>query len=375
MIKQNVEDIFYGKEPNWKNWTKEDFNDIEKVAWSIALAANWYNVRYSDRDYRQAVCEYAERLKINGREFLKRVGTEAFEFRMIGGKCQASNKGCILPPMFQQKVDDAIAALIERGKLLSIDEKPEETISVRDRVKNQSCELASELEEQLDEYMEYLRGNIPNYKQFEMEEWLKSAQPSGMHCEFMLQTFEPRAEELRLCLLGENKDLTEGYSYFTKAKLRKFYEFHKMICDYLKLRQSILKTNRKPRKKKKKKPEQIVKKLKYLLKDVNTGAESISPEQIIGASTVYTYNVKNKKASMFVNDPSNGGLTVKGSAIIGFDITKSKEKTIRKPSEFIKSIKKDGIRAINTLWSGIKTKETTPKGRINQHTLILRSVK
>lgn len=375
MIKQNVEDIFYGKEPNWKNWTKEDFDDIEKVAWSIALAANWYNVRYSDRDYRQAVCEYADRLKIKDREFIKKAGTDAFEFRMIGGKCQAANKGCVLPPMFQQKVDDAIRSLVERGKLLSVDEKPEETISVRDRVRNQSCELASELEEAVDEYMEYLRGNVPNYKQFSVEDWLKSVQPSGMHCEFMLQTFESRTEELRLCLLGENKDLMEGYSYFTKAKLRKFYDFNKMICDYLKLRQSILKTNRKPRKKKKRKPEQIVKKLKYLVKDTNTGAESISPEQIIGASTVYTYNVKTKKASMFITDPSNGGITVKGSSIIGFDIVQSKEKTIRKPNEFIKSIKKDGVRAINNLWSSIKTKETTPKGRLNLHTLILRSIK
>lgn len=375
MTKQNTEDIFYGKEPNWKTWSKEDFADIEKVAWSLALAANWYNIRYSERDYRSAVLNYADRLKINDREFLRKLGTEAFEFRTIGGKCQAANKGCILPPLFQKAVDDAINTLIERGKMVSIDTHPEETISVRDRVKKQSCVLAAELEEAIDEYMEYLRGNRPHYKMFNIEEWLTSAEPSGMHCEFMLQTFEARTEEIKMALLGENKELLEGYSFFSKPKLRKFYDFHKMISDHLKLRMSIVKSNRKPRKKKKRKPEQIVKKLKYLLKDNTTGAESIMPEEIIGSSTVITFNTKTRKASIFISDPSQGGLSVKGSSIIGFDINESKEKTIKKPTEFIKCVKKDGIRSINNFWKTIKTKESQPKGRINAQVLILKAIK
>lgn len=374
MIKQNTEDIFYGKEPSWKQWSKEDFADLEKVAWSLALAANWYNIRYSDRDYRSAVIEYADRLKIKDREYLKKIGTEAFEFRLIGGKCQAANKGCILPPMFQQKVDDAIQILIEQGKKSVQNEPVVDVVSVRDRVKQQSCVLASELEEAIDDHLEYILGNKNNYSKFDTEEWIRSAEPSGMHCEFMLQTFDPRTEELKLALLGENKELLEGYSHLTKAQLRKFYDFNKMIVDNLKLRMSIMKSNRKPRKKKKKKPEQVVKKLKYLLKDTQSGAESISPENIVGSSTVITYNVKTKKASIFYAE-NKDGISVKGSSIIGFDENISQEKTIRKPTEFIKAAKKDGIRAINNLWKSIKTKETKPKGRINGHTLILRSFK
>lgn len=374
-MKQNTEDIFYGKEPNWKLWSKEDFADIEKVAWSLALAANWYNVRYSERDYRNAVLEYADHMKIKDREFLRKLGTENFEFREIGGKCQAVLKNCVLPAMFQKAVDDTISKLIERGKMVSVDTHPEETISVRDRVRKQSYVLGAELEEAIDEYMEYLRGNRPHYKMFNMEEWLTSAEPSGMHCEFMLQTFDSRAEELKMALLGENKELLEGYSFFSKPKLRKFYDFHKMIADHLKLRMSIVKSNRKPRKKKKRKPEQVVKKLKYLVKDTTTGAESISPEDIVNASTVITYNTKTRKATLFIGDPSQGGLTVKGSSIIGFDLNESKEKTVKKPTDFIKVAKKDGIRAINNAWKSINTKESLPKGRINGHTLILRAIK
>ena len=149
MIKQNAEDIFYGKEPNWKHWTPEDFKDTDKVTWSIALAANWYNVRYTERDYRIAVLEYVDRLKIEGGEYVHRLNTDNYEFRSIGGKCQAANKGCILPEQFQDIVDSTILTLIARGKCISVEEKTDEHISVRSRVMKQSCILASELEEEI----------------------------------------------------------------------------------------------------------------------------------------------------------------------------------------------------------------------------------
>lgn len=374
MIKQNTEDIFYGKEPTWKHWTPEDFKDIEKVAWSIAMSANWYNIRYTERDYRNAVLEYAEKMKIQDWQFMKKLGTDVFAFRSIGGKCKAATKGCILPPMFQQNVDDTIIQLIEMGKRISSTEPQEETISVRERVRRQSCTLASELEEQIDDYLQYIVGNNPHYKKFEMEDWLRSAQPSAMHCHFMLESFQPRVEELNLALLGENKELKEGYSHITKTQLRKLYDFHKNICEYLKLHIGIVNSNRKPRKKKKRKPEQVVKKLKYLIKDTNTGADSISSEEIVGSSTLITYNVKTKKASIFYAETKEG-ITVKGTTLIGFDVNLSKEKTIKKPTEFIKSAKKDGVRAINNLWKSINTKESVPNGRINSNTLLLRSFK
>jgi hypothetical protein len=180
---------------------------------------------------------------------------------------------------------------------------------------------------------------------------------------------------LKMALLGENEQLLEGYNYLSKAQLRKFYDFNKLICDQLKLHMSIMKSNRKPRKKKKKKPEQVVKKLKYLVKDTASGAESILPEEIIGASTVIVYNTKTHKASIFYADTSTSGISVKGSTIIGFDAALSKEKSIRKPTEFIKIAKKDGIRSINNTWKSIKAKESIPTGRINTNTLILRSIK
>lgn len=375
MNKQNTEDIFYGKEPTWKNWTPDDFKDIEKVAWSIAMSANWYNIRYTERDYRNAVLEYAEKMKIQDWQYMKKLGTDVFAFRSIGGKCKAATKGCVLPPMFQKNVDDTITQLIEMGKRVSSAEPQEEVVSVRDRVKNQSCMLASELEEQIDDYLQYIVGNNPHYKKFEMEDWLRSAQPSAMHCQFMLESFQPRVEELNMALLGENKELREGYSHITKAQLRKLYDFHKMLCDYLKLHIGIVKSNRKPRKKKKKKPDQVVKKLKYLLKDTKTGAESILPESIVGGSTVIVYNTKTGKGTMYYADSTSGGISVKGTTLVGFDKTLSKEKKIKKPAEFIKCAKKDGIRAINNHWKSINTKETEPNGRINANTLLLRSIK
>ena len=51
------------------------------------------------------------------------------------------------------------------------------------------------------------------------------------------------------------------------------------------------------------------------------------------------------------------------------------EKKMRKPVEFMSKAKSEGIRSINNYWKSQKTKEAKPKGRINAHTLILRSFK
>ena len=375
MTLKNTEDIFYGKEPNWKHWTPEDFSNYEKVTWSIALAANWYNVRYTERDYRNAVCEYVDRLKIKDGEFIRKLGTDRFEFRSIGAKCRAANRGCVLPEDFQAKVDETITKLIMIGKQISSNTEEENPISIRDRVRKNASILCSELELIIDDYMMYLSGKNSKYKEFQPEEWLKQKQPSAMHCEFIIEFLEPKIKELSDVIGGKNKDLVEGYSHLKKAQIKKFHDFIKLVRDHLIVRQGIAKSNRKPRKKKKKKADQVVKKLKYMIRDQTTGAESILPETIVGCSTLIVYNTKNRKASIYYSDPSKSGITVKGTTLIGYDETLSKEKTIKKINEFIKSAKNDGIRAINNHWKDIKTKETKPNGRINSNVLLLRALK
>lgn len=372
-MKSETEEIFYGKKPNWKHWKPEDFKDEEKVFWSIALALNWYNTKYTDRDYKKSVIEYMQTFKIKNSELVSKVPVDNFTFRLIGGKCQAALSNCILPDKIKESVDNGISELIRLGSSIKEYEVP--SISVRDRVKEQASELSAFLEQQVDFYRDYVRGKSPHYKAFDIEAWLTETQPSVMHCEFMLDIFEKSLNEFKLVLVGSDAQLKEAYSYLTKKQIQKIHDFYKSICDFIKVRITIAKSNRKPRKPRKKKPEKVVKKLKYMTKDTSSGVESILPESIVGSYTLITFNVKTKKASIFKADPHGSGLSVKGTTLIGFSEKESIEKTIKKPVEFMTKAKSEGIRSINNYWKSLNTKETLPNGRINKNILILRSFK
>jgi hypothetical protein len=372
-MKSETEEIFYGKQPNWKHWKPEDFKDEEKVFWSIAFALNWYNVKYTDRDYKKSVIDYMEKFKVKGKELVVKVPVDNFTFRLIGGKCQAALAHCILPDKANDAIKNGISDLIRIGSSIKDTEIP--MISVRERVMEQAMDLSAVIEGEVDKYQLYVRGKYSNYKQFDVESWLAENEPSAMHCEFMLQIFEGSLNEYKLVLAGTDPQLKEAYSHFTKKQLQKVHDFYKNICEFLKVRIIIAKSNRKPRKPRKKKPEKVVKKLKYLAKDTNSGIESIMPESIVGCMTLITFNVKNKKATIFKADENSSGISVKGTTLIGFSEKDSVEKTIKKPVEFMTKAKNEGIRSINNYWKSVKTKENTPNGRINANILILRAFK
>jgi hypothetical protein len=371
-MKSQTEEIFYGKQPNWKHWKPEDFKDEDRVYWSIALALNWYNTKFTDRDYKNSVIEYMKKFKIEGLEYVLKVPTDDFTFRGIGGRCETALSHCILPVKVKTNIDQGIATLIKNGK--SIQDTNIPVVPVRERVRQQSYELGAYLEQKIDEYESYIRGKMPNYKTFDIESWLTEIAPSAMHCEFLLECFKRGLSEFALVVEGKDAQLKEAYSFLSKKQVQKMHDFYKSICDHLTVRITIAKSNRKPRKKRKKKPEQVIKKLKYLTKDTSSGIESILPESIVGCSTLITFNVKTGKACIFKSDETGPGISVKGSTLIGFS-SESVEKKMKKPIEFMTKAKTEGIRSINNYWKTQKTKDSSPTGRINTHTLLLRTLK
>ena len=285
-MKSQTEDIFYGKQPNWKHWKPEDFKDEERVYWSIALAVNWYNTKFTDKDYKNSVLEYMKKFKIEGLEYVSKVPTDNFTFRSIGSRCESALCHCILPIKVKNNIDVGIATLITIGKNIQDTNTP--GVPVRERVRQQSYELGAFLEQKIDEYEYYIRGKMSNYKTFDIESWLTEIAPSAMHCEFLIECFKRGLGEFALVVEGKDTQLKEAYSFLTKKQAQKMHDFYKSICDNLSVRIIIAKSNRKPRKKRKKKPEQVIKKLKYLIKDTSSGIESILPESIVRLTATVT---------------------------------------------------------------------------------------
>ena len=108
----------------------------------------------------------------------------------------------------------------------------------------------------------------------------------------------------------------------------------------------------------------------------------MQPDQIIGASELWVFNIKTRKLGKYVAkniDPkgmgrAGSGLSVKGTTIIGFNEEQSIQKTLRKPEEQLKAFKSAGKVALRKFLDEIPTIDTKLNGRCNSDTILLKVV-
>ena len=174
--------------------------------------------------------------------------------------------------------------------------------------------------------------------------------------------------------------LKEGYAHIKKADIKKFRTAIEELMTALDFVIESAKATRKPRKAKPKSATKLVEKLKFCKTDEKYKVASIAPDQIVGASELWVFNVKTRKLGKYVAsniDPKGmgrdgTGLSVKGTTIIGFDENLSIQKTLRKPDEQLKEFKGAGKVKLRKFLDEIKTTDTKLNGRCNPDTVLLK---
>ena len=176
-------------------------------------------------------------------------------------------------------------------------------------------------------------------------------------------------------------------SAFSVQKVQAFYSriqdsedaretlFLEMVLDdcqrFLNTRQKAKKQTRMP---KEKPVEQIVSKLNYMKEFEELDLVSIEPVQICKSQTLCTYNTKSRKFTIYQAQATVPfTLSVSRSSIIQFNNLKSTQKTLRDPK---KQLEKLLGASTTTLWSEfnkIKAKTSSPSGRINIDTILLKT--
>lgn len=131
---------------------------------------------------------------------------------------------------------------------------------------------------------------------------------------------------------------------------------------------------RNPRKKKLKPAQMQVKDLQFKESDAALKLVSIPPTSIISAPTLVTFNTETRKVAIYYAKNTDG-LSVKGTTIQNFDSSKSKSKTLRKPEDVIEHLIGTSVNRFEKVFAGIKAKENTPNGRLNEDTLLLKVFK
>ena len=175
------------------------------------------------------------------------------------------------------------------------------------------------------------------------------------------------------------EQLKEGYSHLSKAEAKMFLEMFSKIVTACEIIEAEAKTTRKPRKIKIKSPEDLTKNIKFKTSDTQYGIASVSPAKLIGANIAVVFNCKTRKLGIYYAsniDPKGlgrpgSGFNVKGTTLQGYDETKSVQRTIRKPNEFLPQVKKTTRSKTEKLFATIKTTEIKLNGRFNTDTILL----
>ena len=288
------------------------------------------------------------------------------EVRQLAIICRLADREQYLSDKHKQFIEDTAQNLITKYKVVkekkAVVAAPTNVISIQQRMEEKAHELAGEIEGAIDDFV------INKKSDFSTKNYLLANSVAAPIAKRIGELFAKTSEELHEAIAGEDEQLVEGYSNFTKRELKKFAEFVDGIIADCQQQVQTAKASRAPRKRKAVSPTKVVSKMKFMREFTELGLKSCKPEDILSSTELWVYNTKYRKVQVYKADM--GTLSVKGTTIIGFSIKDSQSMTLRKPEEFFKGLSL-GKRALNGALKKLTTKPTTPNGRINEECILL----
>lgn len=335
-----------------------DFNVIDpsnpEYNSEIIAAYNYVNYVYDTKETAVFARDYAkDKLNID----LSDVPDS--ELITIGQFAWINLHGGVLSEGFTLDKTAEIGALYKRYKVQPEDTAANSAANLKRSemiVKQQTSKLIGELEGLIDDTVFHKLGDATKSVRF----WIESL---------------PKAELAKVKQYFDRifaDECTEGLSLEEVILLNKI---QKEIATSLKsalITSVATRAPRKTRKPKKITPEKQVKGLKYLPSEPTLKLQSLNPTRILGAEVLWIYNTKYRKLGKYVAADAKKGLSVKGSAIIGFDEMTSVAKTLRKPKEQLTALLACGKVEQRKFLEGIKTAEAKLNGRITKEVILLK---
>ena len=344
----------------------EPMLDQDKYVVSITTALQWYTMNTDEKKRRKFAIEYFAKQGKKA-EVLAIDKASDFDIRQLGILCRLVTNGNTLSEEHMERIDSMIgdimrkAGVVAKPKAVKADVAVVVQPSIQQRMEEKAHELAGEIEGALDDFV------LNKSSDFSTRNYLLSNEVSAPIAKRIGEFFVNRSKELHEALAGEDAQLKEGYSNFTKRELKKFAEFMDTIIGDCNQQVQTAKASRAPRKRKAASPTKLVSKMKFMREFAELKLKSCKPEDIIGSTELWVYNTKYRKVQVYRAESS---LSVKGTSVLGFDVKSSQSMTLRKPEEFFKGLSM-GKRALNGALKKLTTKPTAPNGRINEECILL----
>jgi hypothetical protein len=365
---KSLDEIHYGPEPHAEDTRNEH------------ACLNWYNYMSDNKSCGEWLSEW---MKERGYEKEHYMGVKRLSYVPRTAAALARMQSIAVPCMFKDNLlnPQSTAFIKEHVKKCINDIKSAKSIkedfyktkkskpklSIQDRIQNKADEYAGEIEYKLDCYLDNPKKNT-----FDVFTYLTEEQVSGPVAVKVGDNFHNLEKELQEALEGTCDQLKEAYSYLSKKGLKDYYKFVASITTGCDKYADGKKKQRKTRRKKVYTATEQTKKINYKITDTEYHLTSLNPELIVGAMQLWTFNTKTKEVTKFVAE-DRGGLGVKGTTIQKFNNLSAMKKIGNKTEYFLDRIQEGGKIVLSKVLDEINTKSSKPTGRINEHTILLRT--
>lgn len=354
---------YMGTEP------KQLGSDLKENDSRLIKAFSWYNYTYCVQELRPAITEYMVKRNFSKADI--RAVNSASDQQIGITACSIAQmllNGNTLPDRCVTRLNNVIdQAITNYHEEQSAKEAP--VVSIQQRIKNLAYEAIGDIE--------YIIDMCDPDETIDTYQFLVDKNISPKVAVHIKDYYQPQLDELQQAIFKKDIELSEGYLSYTKDQLKGMaLRLGNIISDVDRIIENKLKV-RKPRKartKKIKSADQLAKKVKYQVRFDPMKLVSVSPEQIVGAQILYTYNTKYRVLTKY-QALDRSGLNIKGTTIIGFDQDVSEVKKLRKPEPVIESVLNGGKVTLRSVFKDIKAKSKKTNGRLNNTTILLRVLK
>lgn len=296
----------------------------------------------------------------------------------------------------KKRIDIAIEVGSQVVEVKQEEEKQKANVyvpTIQERIRDQAYNQSEAIDEWLEGFIKDKKTFDP--KGFDFKKHFVDTNVTQAHARKLKSFYEHELDDFkdleRMPTAGQLKkmsdldadlwaQLKEGYAHLKKADIKNYTIAIEELMTALDFIIDQAKATRRPRKAKPKSASKLVEKLKFLKTDDKYKLASINPEDIIGATELWVFNVKTRKIGKYVAanpDPKGmgregSGLQIKGTTIIGYKEDESIQKTLRKPDEQLKEFKAAGKVKLRKFLDEIKTTDTKLNGRCNPDTILLK---
>jgi hypothetical protein len=368
-----------GSEPVWDTERALKFTD-EEFDHEMRKSLRYYNYFYSSKELKKYLVEWLKQTAgvahkldaVTITRFAK--STDGYTPLTAPALIKAHSKGM---PLREREIKYIIGAVT---KALSLDDADIKVVEVATDNTKPAVKVPT-IQDRMNEIMkthilhfEELEDSLYEGKTVEPKayEYLSGKSVPQAMLGKIQAVFERRYAEITEAKSTVDEDLKEAYSYMKAADWKRYDAFYTRLFDGIAQYGQVKKATKKAAVRKPPQKEKLIAKLKYAKNDTANKLVSINPVDIIGATELWVYNTKTRKLGKYVAEDMGGALGVKGTAITGFNESKSVQKTLRKPEVQLKEFLAAGKIELRKFLDNIKATDIKLNGRINLDTILLK---